>query len=91
MSRRRERRARNKDQGEDYDQIFNDTVVEVILLVLIVMSFGLFATLRKSSTDKSLIHRFFRPFDSFMHDPSLDIDRRRKSVHQARDASRQKS
>ena len=47
------------------------TIAELLLLVCIIMSGGIFLILNKSTnTNNSYIHKYFEPFDTIMCTPS---------------------
>lgn len=54
------------------DRVFEDTLAEILIIILIIFTFGFFLATRKSSTNKSLIHNYFKYIDMIMYDPSLD-------------------
>eukprot|EP01124_Arcella_intermedia_P024311 TRINITY_DN4059_c0_g1_i2.p1 TRINITY_DN4059_c0_g1~~TRINITY_DN4059_c0_g1_i2.p1 ORF type:complete len:105 (-),score=8.21 TRINITY_DN4059_c0_g1_i2:183-497(-) len=81
------------DEDEDFfsiffnskgDEVFRDTVIEICLFFIILLTFDSALFLRKGSTDRSLVHSVFRPLDYFMYDPEVDRrskQRRRKGVN----------
>ena len=63
-----EKRDEGKRKGNKIFGIIRDTVGEVVIIILILLSFGVFLGLRKKRTDRSLIHPLFKPLDSIMLD-----------------------
>eukprot|EP01124_Arcella_intermedia_P035973 TRINITY_DN9317_c0_g1_i2.p1 TRINITY_DN9317_c0_g1~~TRINITY_DN9317_c0_g1_i2.p1 ORF type:complete len:102 (+),score=1.66 TRINITY_DN9317_c0_g1_i2:60-365(+) len=55
------------------DVVFRDTVTEVCLFLVIILTFGFALFLRKGSTERSRVHHLFRPIDFIMYDPEVDI------------------
>ena len=69
----------------------NHTISEIILIMLVILTCGAFLLIRKSGTEKSYIHRYFKPIDDIMYDPRLDEKlrkhKRRKKMISMRIAS----
>jgi hypothetical protein len=62
-------RANQKEEQNEILEIIRHTVGEVVIILLIILSFGIFLGLRKKRTDKSLIHPLFEPLDHLMLAP----------------------
>ncbi len=61
-----------KDIEKEIEEVINDTISEVLIIIIIICTFGLFLFIHKSRTDKSYIHKYFKPIDSIMYDPTMD-------------------
>ncbi len=66
---RRGEQRRREEKGNEIVEILRDTFIEVVIIMLVLVSFGVFLGLRKKRTDRSLIHPLFKPLDSIMLDP----------------------
>lgn len=50
----------------------NHTISEIIIILLVILTCGLYLLINKSKTNKSYIHRFFKPIDDIMYDSKLN-------------------
>lgn len=59
-------RTKRLYRASRYSTSINDTVYEIIFLILIVATFGLALIYKKRPTNKSYIHPLFQYFDRFL-------------------------
>lgn len=50
----------------------DDTISEIIIILLVVLTCGVYLLINKSKTNKSYIHKILKPIDDIMYDPKLD-------------------